>query len=225
MSVNNDWAIRQGGGVSYKGNNAHFGPVVGGLGAALGGEAAPHNDTGTASSFDLSGYIFGFGAGPAAEGNPNAIMFVIWEGQKTWNPIFKYGHVSQITMQDDQSFSWQAGGTWHNKWTQNTPSSEYTNERRKYSAGRGYVIDFGYDLNEKAQKALKDHYGNSIYNPITNNCTAAFFAAINAIRNDLNSRYGANLPEAKGTYPADVEKYIKTYLMPAVRGQVVFPKR
>ena len=152
--------------------------------------------------------------------NANATMVNIW-GPGGVNQI---GHVSYITMQDDVSLSWQAeGAPFFNEWTKNTPSSDYTNERSKTSAGVGYILDFGTKINDKFQKNLKSYYEiaggvNGPYNPICNNCASAFVGAMNSIRKDLG------VPMIIKPSPAAIEKYIRTNLMPYVMGIREFPK-
>ena len=121
---------------------------------------------------------------PKQQYSSNSTMAIIWDGVDGYNPDRWYGHVSYITMQDDQSYSWQ--GIAH--WTQNHPSSDYTNERSKDSAGTGYILDFGPKINEKFQNALIRAYdrpfglGKRVYDPIKDNCGEAFVIAIRAIK-------------------------------------------
>jgi hypothetical protein len=130
-------------------------------------------------------------------------------------------------MQDDTSYSWE--GVFN--WTKNTPSSDYTNERAKTSAGTGYILDFGYKLNEKFQNALKHAYdGYTRYNikrpygPITNNCGKAFSVAYNAIAPDIGRRANLALilPEDVRTFITDKSgmRMPQQYL----RGTQNFPK-
>src|SRR5467141_1220156 len=85
-----------------------------------------------------------------------------------------------IIMQDDQSYSWDSVFTYNKE-----PASEYTNRRSKDSAGIGYVLDFGSEVNEKFQYAVKHAYdGGGPYMPDFNNWGAAFNRAINTISKD-----------------------------------------
>ena len=97
----------------------------------------------------------------------------------------------------------------------------YTDKRSKDSAGRGYIFDFGRELNEKFQKALIHAYDHAYvgYNPIWINCGMAFNVAINAISKDIG------VPPTGGLKaPESIKNYIQTYLMPHVMGQKEFPK-
>src|SRR5947209_819637 len=137
----------------------------------------------------------------------NATMVIVWGKPDTWltNPDSYEGHVSYITMQDDKSYSWQG----IMDWTKDTPSSDYTNERSKYTAGVGYILDFGPELNDKFQNALIHAYdrtflgGKHIYDPVIDNCGEAFDVAINAISKDIG------VPTTHAVLPSKIKEYIK----------------
>jgi len=138
-------------------------------------------------------------------------MIIIWYPVKD-SVISYFGHVSYITMQDDQSWSFQS---LDGNWTRNKPSSDYTNDRSKTSAGRGYILDFGSELkNEKFQSALKtfNDYPLGIkrsYGVYGNNCANPFNVAFNAIAGDLGmKKINIVYPERVGTFIRDnLQKY------------------
>jgi RHS repeat-associated protein len=161
----------------------------------------------------------------------NATVTIIWDPVKgSINPSSMFGHVSYITMQDDQSWSWPRGILHPREWDQQMPSARYTDVRSHDSAGMGYVLDFGPKINAKFQKALKHAYdkggGKSkhIYTIWNYNCGKAFNVAINAIRGDLRKRFKVNLPESKGIKPSTLGGYIEENLQPFIKGQFLYQK-
>jgi|GEM_PF-390263 len=159
------------------------------------------------------------GIAPDDQHNGNLTMVIIWDSVSGINPDRWFGHVSYITMDDDTSYSWQ--GIWN--WTKDQPSSKYTSERSKDSAGLGYILDFGSTkINEKFQNALKHAYDYSYsgYGPISDNCGAAFNRAINAISKDIG------VPMSINIRPSAIREYIEKNLKPRnfVVGQREFPK-
>src|SRR6201988_3180877 len=121
-------------------------------------------------------------------------------------------------MDDDTSYSWQ--GVFH--WTIKKPSKGYTEERSQASAGKGYILDFGQELNKKFQNALVHAYDwNGPYDPIANNCGRAFNAAINTIAKE------AGITKTVSVLPSGIKEYLEKNLAPNgfVKGTVDFPKR
>jgi len=152
-----------------------------------------------------------------------AIIVVIWDPshtpQDSYNALTWFGHVSFIFTQDDESYSWHG----LKSWTIAKPSSRYTDERSKASAGIGIVLDFGSKLNEKFQNALKSAPESFLginypYHPTYNNCGEPFNVAINAIRKDIG------VPKSKGTFPSEIKAYIEKNLGRYIIGHVEFPK-
>jgi RHS repeat-associated protein len=157
----------------------------------------------------------------------NSMMIIIWEPQEgSQNPTYAFGHVSAITMANDESLSWESFKTeWYKQdFNKKTPSSLYTGERSRESAGRGYILDFGVELNKKFIKAYRAAYdapmiGKIPYHPFYDNCGYAFTVAINAIHKDIGVK-----SSVLNILPKQVEGYIKDNLQPFWRATHVFPK-
>jgi RHS repeat-associated protein len=161
----------------------------------------------------------------------NSTMVVVWKPVKdSLNPSSAFGHVSYITMQNDQSYSWPRGITHPSDWGYASPSSAYTDSRSQDSAGRGYILDFGSKLNDKFQNAMLHAYDKTggtskhIYTIWNYNCGKAFNVAINAIRGDLRKQFGINLPESKGIKPSTIEAYVNNNLRQFIVAERAFEK-
>lgn len=94
----------------------------------------------------------------ATVNNPSGIEVIIWDGASSSFGGQLVGHVSYII--DGVSYSWQMHEeNGEQVWFIKDNPSDYTDVRRKQSAGRGYVLDFGSDaLNSKFKELLKRAY-------------------------------------------------------------------
>jgi hypothetical protein len=217
--ITNEAASRQASAIENRDSDTGNAPAPGGKdGGTAGVDGKSGEDPAGGEPQDLSG-VSGGASGPWSV---NATMVVIW-GPGGLNRI---GHVSYIFMQNDRSLSWEGEGyPLHNRFSEESPSARYTDERSKTSEGRGYILDFGTEANAKFQKALRKAYeiglgANAPYDPLNNNCAHAFVRAMNAIRKDIRA------PMIIVAGPATIETYIRAELMPRhyVKGTPVFPK-
>ncbi|MEO8649244.1 MAG: RHS repeat-associated core domain-containing protein [Acidobacteriota bacterium] len=132
------------------------------------------------------------------------------------------GHVSYVI--NGQSASWEGETTPDGKqgrYTKHDNPEDYTNERRKISAGTGYVLDFGSAaINAKFKNALLTaYYGSGVYTLTDNNCGHAFQRAINAIAGDLG------IPTTKSIDPQAHRNYITKNLGQYLVNKNYYPKK
>lgn len=127
-----------------------------------------------------------------------------------------------MLLDDDTSYSWEGIA----RWTIDHPASEYTGRRSKHSAGTGYVLDFGRELNEKFRQALLSAYDRDwatnikrTYDPIIDNCGSAFKVAINTISREIG------VQPTTAIRLASTARYIQKSLAKYLAAQHEFPKR
>ena len=108
-----------------------------------------------------------------------------------------------------------------------SPSSDYTDFRSKNSAGHGYILDFGPELNAKFQDALLHAYDGGwfghkrSYDPIKDNSGQAFNKAFKAIATDLGMK-----PLNPGLItPRSIEEFINNNLRKYIAATTPYPKQ
>jgi len=155
---------------------------------------------------------------PDGNDHDSATEVIIWEGLgvtelngDNWRSAA--GHVSYVI--NGESFSWEGETTPDGKqgrYTTGDPQ-KYIDERRRTSAGTGYVLDFGSSkLNNKFKnELLKAYQGTGIYALTTNNCGHAFQRAINAMAGDLN--ISTNWRQAPAQHDAYINSVLKKYIV------------
>jgi RHS repeat-associated protein len=160
----------------------------------------------------------------------NTTMVIIWDDADWERGVVGAagytGHVSYIIMQEDKSYSWEGLKDWTIK-----AASVYTDERSKSSAGIGFVLDFGAQLNDQFQYALLHAYDRSglgktimgtekrTYDPVVDNCGEAFIKAINKISKEIGA------PKTHTPFPSGVREYIEKNLGRYVTEKKQFPKQ
>ena len=138
----------------------------------------------------------------------DATWVIIWTGTSSWNPIFKFGHISYII--GGQSYSWEHytdPKTGKEQWRIDR-ADDYIKEKEAAGAiGVAYLLDFG---SARANKRFRNDLiraGNGTYDLFNNNCTYPFRSAINA-------EHLRGIPKNEIIMPSSQEQFIKDYLVP-----------